>query len=278
MLTPEQVAFYRENGFLHVPKVFDAEQVAALAGDLDWMIQKWAHKTPGWSGPWRKAYMDDDTEAKSKLVAMHDLHMYADSWLKCVTDAKLVAALVDLLGPDVELHHSTMHVKPPETGHPFPMHQDMAFYEHADDRFIDVLVHLDDTRHANGEIRFLAGSHKGGYLEHVTEFEGEKCTPHLPTDQYDLADTVAVPAKAGDVVVFNVNTIHGSHINRTDAMRRMVRLGYRHPHNRQAKGQAVGWRGLMVAGRRHRRDGDELAGTPSIGGTIEAYRKDPSVT
>jgi hypothetical protein len=27
------------------------------------------------------------------------------------------------------------------------MHQDWAFYKHDDDRFVDVLVHLDDTCH-----------------------------------------------------------------------------------------------------------------------------------
>jgi hypothetical protein len=207
------------------------------------------------------------------LVAMHDLHMYAHGWMRCVTSTGLVGVLTQLLGPDVELHHSTMHVKPPETGHPFPMHQDMAFYEHSDDRYVDVLVHLDDTSHENGEIRFLAGSHKLGYLDHITEFEGESVTPHLPTDQYKLDDTVAVPARAGDVVLFNINTIHGSHINQTDAMRRMVRLGYRHPHNNQIAGQANGMRGLMVSGYRYRREGDELEGTPSISGTPAIYRK-----
>jgi phytanoyl-CoA hydroxylase len=62
-----------------------------------------------------------------------------------------VGALVDLLGPNVELHHTTLHLKPPETGHPFPLHQDDTYYPHTDDRYIDVLVHLDDTRHENGE-------------------------------------------------------------------------------------------------------------------------------
>ena len=40
-----------------------------------------------------------------------------------------------------------MHIKPPQTGHPFPMHQDSPFYEHSDGRFLDTLVHLDDTFH-----------------------------------------------------------------------------------------------------------------------------------
>ena len=174
-----------------------------------------------------------------------------------MTNEKLAGAMSDLLGPVVKLHHSTLHVKPPETGHPFPMHQDWAFYKHADDRYVDVLVHLDDTRHENGEIRFLAGSHKLGMLDHVVKDPetGKGCTPHLPTDRFRLEDTVPVPARAGDVVVFNILTIHGSHINVTDRMRRLVRVGYKHPDNVQTEGQSKGRPSWLVWGKRERREG-----------------------
>lgn len=64
------------------------------------------------------------------------------------------------------------------------------FYEHTNDSYIDVLVHLDDTFHENGEIRFLAGSHKLGALQHVTQTDDGPCSPHLPTDLYKLEETV----------------------------------------------------------------------------------------
>ena len=258
-LSQDQVDSYNENGFLHVPDVFDPELLQRMRDELDWMIDDWANKFPGWSGPWRQQYMDEETEKASKLIAMHDLHFYGQAWAEAVMNRKLAEVLSDLLGGDpVENHHTTMHVKPSETGHPFPMHQDMAFYEHTDDRFLDVLAHLDNTSHENGEIRFIPGSHKLGYLPHITEWDGEPCTPHLDWNDYSLDDTVAVPAKAGDVVIFNVNCIHGSHINQTDDMRRMVRMGYRHPDNRQIKGQSAGRPGLMVWGRRERHEGAEL--------------------
>lgn len=259
MLSPQDIAFYHEHGYLHIPGVFTPEEVKAMHNDLDWMIETWADKEAGWSGPWRKKYMDAETEKKSKLIAMHDLYFYAQSWMRAVTKPNLCEAMGDLIAGPVEVHHSTMHVKPPETGHPFPMHQDNAFYEHTDNRYVDVLVHLDDTCHENGEIRFLAGSHKNGYLPHVTKNEdGTGCTPHLPTDEYRLADTVAVPAKAGDVVCFNIFTVHGSHINTTHEHRRIVRVGYRHPENKQIGGQSKGRPGLMVIGRRDRTEGAQL--------------------
>src|SRR5690606_17894553 len=109
----------------------------------------------------------------------------------------------------------------PETGQPFPMHQDKAFYTHSDNRFVAVLMHLNNTCHENGEIRFLAGSHKNGPLDHISSYideHGNKqpCTHHLPWEKYPLAATTPVPAKAGDLVCFNIHTIHGSYVNITN--------------------------------------------------------------
>lgn len=262
ILSEEQVAFYRENGYLRIPQVFAPDEIDAMADELDWQIATWASDTAGWSGPWRRVYMDEQTEKQSKLIALHDLHRYSKTWCDAVTHPALTGAIADLLGPNVELHHTTLHAKPPETGHPFPMHQDWAFYEHEDGRYVDCLVHLDDTSDENGCIRFLAGSHHMGALEHIRKNpDGTSCTPHLPTDQYDLEDTVPVPAKRGDVVVFCIHTIHGSRINRTHKMRRMVRVGYRDPDNVQTGGQSKGRPGLMVRGRRTRHPGMEVLPT-----------------
>ena len=259
MLTPEQIEFYHENGYLRIPEVFTPEETAELSDEMDRLVEDWAFTSPGWSGAWRNAYMDPETEKKSKLTAMHDLHFYSDAWMRAVTNNRLTEAIADLIGPNVELHHSTLHIKPPQTGHPFPMHQDYPFYEHADGRYIDCLVHLDDTFHENGEIRFLAGSHKRGKIPHVLQnADGSPCSPHLDANEYKLEDTVPVPAKRGDVVVFHLYCIHGSYINQTSDPRRMVRMGFRDPHNDQWAGQSMGRPGLIVHGYRERRDKEEL--------------------
>lgn len=259
MLTQEQIDFYNETGYLHIPQVFTPAETDQLSDELDRLVQEWAFTSEGWTGPWRQVYMEPDVEKKSKLTAMHDLQFYSEPWLRAVTHPRLVEAVGGILGENVELHHSTLHIKPPQSGHPFPMHQDNPFYIHTNGQYVDVLVHLDDTRHENGEIRFLSGSHKLGALEHVTRMpDGKPCTPHLPTDQYPLEDTVPVPAKRGDVVLFSIYTIHGSYINTTRQPRRLVRVGYRDPDNFQIEGQSMGRPGLMVRGYRHRHVGQPL--------------------
>ena len=154
MLTQDQIAFYNENGYLHIPKIYSAEETQELSDEMDRLVADWAFTSPGWTGPWRQAYMDPETEKKSKLTAMHDLHFYSSAWARAVIHPKLVSSLCDLLGTNVELHHTTMHIKPPQNGHPFPMHQDNPFYGHMDGRYIDVLVHLDDTFHEMGRFVF----------------------------------------------------------------------------------------------------------------------------
>ncbi len=259
MLTNEQVKFFQQHGYLRIPAMFSAQEIEALSDEMDRLVQDWAVTNEGWTGPWRQAYMDAQTEKKSKLTAMHDLHFYSEAWCRAVTHPRLAEAMSDLLGPNVELHHSTMHIKPPETGHPFPMHQDNPFYAHENGRYVDVLVHLDDTCHENGEIRFLDGSHQQGPLEHITRLaDGSPCTPHLPVDAYRLEDTVPVPAQRGDVVCFSIYTIHGSYINTTRQPRRLVRIGYRDPQNRQLEGQSLNRPGLMVRGYRMRGANQEL--------------------
>lgn len=77
MLTQEQVDFYHENGYLHIPQLFNKAEIGELSDEMDRLVEDWAFTSPGWSGPWRQAYMDPETEKKSKLTAMHDLHFYS---------------------------------------------------------------------------------------------------------------------------------------------------------------------------------------------------------
>ena len=85
--------------------------------------------------------------------------------LRVLTEADRREALADLIGPNVELHHTTLHLKPPETGMPFPLHQDSPFYQHEGFGYVDAIVHLDDTNDDNGSLRFIPGSHLRGDLQ-----------------------------------------------------------------------------------------------------------------
>ena len=110
MLTQEQINFYHEHGYLRIPQVFTPQETEDLSVELDRLVEDWAFTSPGWTGPWRQAYMDPETEKKAKLTAMQDLHYYSVVWMRAATKPKLAEALSDLLGENVELApHDAAH-------------------------------------------------------------------------------------------------------------------------------------------------------------------------
>jgi len=244
MLTQQQCIFFHDYGYLRIPKVFTAAEMQVLSDELNQIIQDWATTNAGWTGPWRHVYMDPEVEKRAMLTHINDFHIHSGAWYRALSHPPLVEAMADLLGPLVEVHHTTLHCKPPESGMPFPMHQDSAFYQHEGDGYVDAVIHVDDATEENGCLKFLPGSHKWGHLEHITQ----DSSPHLPTDRYRLADAVPCPAETGDVVVFSIYAVHGSEINRSSRWRRMVRVGYRDPRCRQIGGYALGRLGWMVRG------------------------------
>lgn len=255
-LTPNQGDFFNENGYLRLERVFTLDEVAELSAELDYIIDQFCVPGKGWSGPWRQKYLSQLEDNEATLVATHEMQQFSAAWAWAILNRRLVRAVADLIGPEVEYHHMTLHAKGPDFGTPFPLHQDNPFYEHSDAQYLDAIVHVDASTEENGCLKFLPGTHKLGPLPHVREG-----SPHLPPDQYPFEKAVSCPAEAGDVVLFSIYTIHGSALNRSPRWRRVVRIGYRNPRNLQVAGQALGRPGWMVHGVRPKIEGVEIVPT-----------------
>jgi len=163
-LTQDEVDFYEEHGFLRLRGVFSPAEVDELSAELDYVIENFATRGKGWSGPWRQQLMNAAEEQQSVLVALHEIESYAASWMRAIVKERLALSLADILGPAVEFHHATLHAKGPDFGAPFPMHQDYPFYPHQDGRYIDAILHVDGADEDGGCLKFLDGSHKLGAL------------------------------------------------------------------------------------------------------------------
>lgn len=229
---------YEEEGFLLVRGVFDAAEVEemrdGIARILETVENTGNDRNHAWSG----------VDPSLKLKGFHDLPYLDAVFTRMVAHPRLVAVLTDLIGPNVQLHHSKMLVKPPEAGAPFPMHQDYSYFPHERHSVLAASVHLDETDEENGCLHVIPGSHKLGPLE----AEGDAHTVDHP-----LESGTACPASAGDVLFFNYLTIHGSGVNRSTRTRRNVLFQYRDPADvpvlRKGVEEHVDWgMGLLVAG------------------------------
>lgn len=208
---------------------------AALARILETVAATEHDRSHTWAG----------VDQSLQLKGFHDLQYLDAVFSRMVAHPRLVAVLTGLIGPNVQLHHSKMLVKPPEQGAPFPMHQDYPYFPHEQHSMLAASVHLDDTDEENGCLHVVPGSHARGPLEPT----GESKNLDVP-----LEDGVPVPCAAGDVLFFNYLTIHGSGVNRSTRTRRNVLFQYRDPEDRplteDGVEEHVNWgQGLMVAGR-----------------------------
>jgi phytanoyl-CoA hydroxylase len=230
--------FYRENGYLHARGVYGSAEIEEMRAAIDRILDSVAGTDNDANHAWKAAEKD------TILKGFHNVQYHDAAFMRAAINPRMVEILTELIGPNVELHHTKMLVKPPEQGAPFPMHQDYPYFPHTRHTVLAASVHLDDSDDENGCLRVIPGSHKLGPLEAI----GESKSLDRP-----LEEGTAMPASAGDVLFFNYLTIHGSGLNTSTRTRRNVLFQYRDPADppltKDGVEAHVDWgQGLMVAG------------------------------
>ena len=238
------VAAYREQGFVLVRGVFDRETIAQMRGEADAMLERvvasGSNVEATWQGSWReellgKGRSDADDVASSGRVAemaaavssIHDVQYHSAYFMRVITDARLTGGVAQLIGDNVQLHHTKYHVKPPAFGAPFPMHQDYPYFPHEAHTMLAAAVHIDAADVENGCLCVVPGSHKLGPLPHRTDGHH-----FLPLSEWPLERAIACEAEAGDVLMLNYLTVHGSYLNRSPRPRRLLLVQMRSPLDR----------------------------------------------
>jgi phytanoyl-CoA hydroxylase len=230
--------FYEEHGYLHARGLFDAAELDAMRAAIGRILDTVAGTEHDVDHTWKAV------QQEAVLKGFHNVEYHDAVFARAVAHPRLVAVLTDLIGPNVQLHHTKMLVKPPAKGAPFPMHQDYPYFPHERHTVLAASVHLDDADEENGCLCVVPGSHLRGPIAET----GESHSLDVP-----LSDGTPLPASAGDVVLFNYLTIHGSGVNASTRSRRNVLFQYRDPEDapvlRDGLERHVDWgQGLMVAG------------------------------
>jgi phytanoyl-CoA hydroxylase len=242
MIENRDVDFYKNNGYLLVKGVFNSTEVEQMREAVERIIQRAAQSKMDANAAWQGDYLPPEELKKLVLKGFHDIHYHDAAFTQAVIHPNMVAVLSQIIGPNVQLHHTKMLVKPPEVGAAFPMHQDKPYFPHANDTMLAASVHLDKADEENGCLRVIPGSHKQGSLPHVGSY-------YLNHKEYPIALGTPCVAEAGDVLFFNYMTIHGSESNRSSRTRRNVLFQYREASDCPTENVHFDWgMGLMVCG------------------------------
>jgi hypothetical protein len=239
MLTAEQVEFYRQQGYLLARGVFPAEEAQDLraeAGAIFERARRLGRNLDGrWPGGWRQEVPPGQSPEGLVLTSVHNVQEYSARFTRLLLDDRLTSVLTALLGPNVQLHHTKMHLKPPGAGAPFPLHQDYSYFPHRDHTMLAAVLHLDPATVANGCLRIVPGSHRWGPLPH--RHEGAH---FLPPGEFPIDSALPCEAEAGDLLLFSYLTVHGSGVNRSPQPRGILLIQVRSPTDKpipQAAGQ-----------------------------------------
>ena len=233
-LTADQRRFYDENGYLLIKQFITRSEAAALRAEVHGIAARQGPTNATWSSV---------ADKHTKVEHSHDIQFRSAAFSRLLVDSRLTNVFTSLIGPNVQLHHNKMFIKPPERGSPFPMHQDYGYFPHRGLSMTAAILHLDAAPDAKGCVRVYAGSHKLGPLPAFGRDH------HVDTERFPLSDATPIEAEAGDLLVFNYLTVHGSGLNTSDEPRTTWLVQVRDPEDEpiseqhQSRGQ-----GMMLAG------------------------------
>jgi ectoine hydroxylase-related dioxygenase (phytanoyl-CoA dioxygenase family) len=223
-LTPKEKSFYQENGYLLAKSVFTPAETTHFRSETHAIARRLQEANiegvanQGWAAGAKV------TDLPRELLHCHNVQYHSAALTRLITDPRLTDRVADIIGPNIQLHHTKMFIKPPEKGAPFPMHQDVPYFPHQNHTMMAAIIHFDDAPIEKGCVRVVPGSYKLGPLEHL--HEGGH---HLPVDQYPVAEATPCPAEAGDVLLFSYLTIHGSGLNESQEARTTLLVQMRDP-------------------------------------------------
>ncbi|PSN48716.1 hypothetical protein C0J52_08783 [Blattella germanica] len=226
MLTKEQIQFYKENGYIKLSNIFTEKELQEISDEYDDLFERKQKENAELQAVWKGEEMKKACDIQNDVVlSIHNLQFHSIVFTRLILNNNLMDAMEDIMGtPNILLHHTKAHLKPPHKGAPFLVHQDYHYFPFKNHSMVAAFVNLDDSNPENGGLAVYPGSHKLGPLE---DFSGEETGGkyhYVDPKKYPIENATPINAKRGDVIVFSYLLLHGSYVNKSERTRRMFLL------------------------------------------------------
>ena len=218
VLSPEQVKFYEENGYLVLENQIPPEWIAKIRAEIARFENEAATMTASND---RLDLEDTHTRDAPRLRRVKLPHMISDDMRELMFSDHVLAPARDLVGPDLRLHTTKLNMKSAGYGAAVEWHQDYAFYPHTNDDILAIGVLIDDMAEENGPLMVYPGSHKGPVYDH--HVDGVFAGAMLPEENgLNPADAVQLTGPAGSISIHHGRIVHGSALNTSSRARRIL--------------------------------------------------------
>ncbi len=214
-----QLDFYENNGYLFLEDFFDENEVSVFKSETRQLLAS----SRGASRP--EVILEPGGDEVRSVFAVHESHPFFES---LAAHPRLSAIVRQILGSEVYVHQSRINFKPGFTGKEFYWHSDFETW-HAEDgmprmRALSCSIALEDNNPYNGALMVVPGSHRT-FVSCVDRTPDDHYKQSLRKQEYGVPDQesltrlveqggIRMPVgKAGSVLLFDCNLMHGSASN-----------------------------------------------------------------
>jgi len=218
-LSDEQVAFYREQGYLPGVRVLTDEQVEVLRTELNAFFQ------PDHDGHelWYEYHTNESVDPSTVLFHALGAWRIGAGFHDLLWNPAFTVPASQLLEGAVRFWHDQLFCKPAKHGGVVAWHQDYSYWTRTQPMaHLTCWIGLDDSSIENGCVHYVPGSHNWDLLQ-ITGLAGDMDAIRnvLSDEQWELfRRPVAVELKKGECTFHHPLMVHGSFENRTERPRR----------------------------------------------------------
>ncbi len=228
VLKPDQVEFYKKNGYLLTGQpLFSEDKFQNLYNVFLDLLEK------------------KGNEKGNELDVPH----FEDNRLfKFLMADEVLDVVEDLIGPNIGLWSSHFIVKEPRTGKRTPWHEDSAYWKGRFNRYDDIVtmwLAMEPSTMENGCMGVIPGTHQDGFSEYKEiKTDHEIFKNEISGEKVDVQKAVWFELDPNYYSLHDSRIIHGANENRSDTRRTGYTMRYfntdlsmvrDHPGNTQHK-------------------------------------------
>lgn len=217
-LSPEQVAFFHEQGYLAGLRLLSEEQVDQLREELSGLVRP---DHPG-NSLFYEYHSNESVDASRVLFHALGAWRITPGFHDILWNPAFCMAASQLLGGAVRFWHDQLFCKPSHHGGVVAWHQDYSYWTRTRPMtHLTCWIGLDDATHDNGCLQYVPGSHRWELLP-ITGLAGDMHAIQsvLSPEQRAAFKPVAIELKRGECAFHHPLMVHGSYENSTDRQRR----------------------------------------------------------
>lgn len=218
-LTEAQREEFRQKGFVFIPHFLDEDELAEYQGELDALLER---------DDYRNRDFTVTEPASDEIRSIFAVHFLSEKFASLARSPKLVKSVEQLIGEDVYVMQGRINYKPGFEGKGFDWHSDFETW-HAEDGMprmnaVSASIVLTDNHEFNGPLMLIPGSHEK-FVPCVGETPDDNFKSSLKKQEAGVPSREALAAlvaehgieapkgRAGGLLLFDCNTLHGSNAN-----------------------------------------------------------------